>query len=299
MPFMSDGLATAVVALLAVLSLTAAAVYFWINRPQYTAHDDRPRVQPLFAGDAPSGAGGPGDPTLDSRERPDAAASWLRAAEIEATPGRMSITPLRRADRRIAEHEALERAMDEEPAASESGGPTIFSFDTGTPRTPAPSANLDAGTVPEASVIPFPARSGPLARSPAAVPHTPTKSSSAVRFAIPTDGTLQFLPGRLESLSVGGGRDVRFVRVPGESATEVTFGRSDGPLYRHVQLDDATVSRMHARMRFNAGAWGIINLSATNPVVLNGALLDTGVDQPLRDGDIMEMGEIIFRFHER
>lgn len=121
-----------------------------------------------------------------------------------------------------------------------------------------------------------------------------------VHFYRPTDGTLQFLPGRLEVLDGEASRhEIRFVKTPGD-APEVTFGRSEGAPYRHVQLRSPTVSRMHARLRFGEGRWRIENLSRTNPVVVNGELLEPDTPaRALEDGDRIEMGEAIFRFRVR
>lgn len=121
-----------------------------------------------------------------------------------------------------------------------------------------------------------------------------------VHFYRPTDGTLQFLPGRLEVLDGESSRhEIRFVKMPGDDS-EITFGRSEGAPYRHVQLRSPTVSRMHARMRFDGGRWCIENLSRTNPLVVNGDLLEPDTPaRPLDEGDRIEMGEAIFRFKAR
>jgi pSer/pThr/pTyr-binding forkhead associated (FHA) protein len=121
-----------------------------------------------------------------------------------------------------------------------------------------------------------------------------------VQSVAPAEGTLQFLPGRLEVLDGDvPGRDIRFVRTWGE-IPEVTFGRVAGPPYRHVQLRSQTVSRQHARMQYVEGRWKITNLSQTNPVVINGQPLDTAHGQRvLHDGDQIEMGDVLFRFRER
>ena len=122
----------------------------------------------------------------------------------------------------------------------------------------------------------------------------------ALRYSVPADGTLQFLPGRLE---IGSGldanREIRFVRVDGPNGIEVTFGRSEGALYRHIQLRDMTVSRAHARMHFALGTWYLQNLSQTNPVVHNGVEMPAALERPLADGDRIEMGEVLFTFRER
>ena len=118
-----------------------------------------------------------------------------------------------------------------------------------------------------------------------------------VRFSVADEGSLPPLPGRLDiDDGPDAGRQIRFVRVPGLDGTDVTFGRTGGPLYRHVQFRDKTISRQHAVMQFREGRWTLRNLSRTNPVVLNHALLDT-LDVPsLQDGDRIEMGEVTFTF---
>jgi FHA domain-containing protein len=127
------------------------------------------------------------------------------------------------------------------------------------------------------------------------------RRESVVRYAVPADGTLQFLPGRLEIVSGrDDGREIRFVRTAGPDANVVTFGRAEGAAYRHVQLSEPTVSRSHAQMRYDGKGWLLANLSQTNPVMLNGNEVDVAADPVvLRDGDRIEMGEVIFRFHER
>ena len=144
---------------------------------------------------------------------------------------------------------------------------------------------------------------------------------SSIRYWRPADGTLQFLPGRLE---IAAGRDVgqeiRFVRTAGPDGARVTFGRAEGAPYRHVQLREPTVSRAHAEMTFHQSApasngsgprgttgtpahWRLENLSSTNPVTVNGRALDSrggaGASVILADGDRIEMGEVAFIFHSR
>jgi len=114
------------------------------------------------------------------------------------------------------------------------------------------------------------------------------------------DGTLQFLPGRFEVIEGREiGQEIRFVRAAGE-ITEVTFGRQDGVPYKHVQLHEPTVSRLHAKMTLEDRDWRLTNLSATNPVSVNGKPLppDNG-SVVLRDGDRVELGEVVFRFRAK
>jgi pSer/pThr/pTyr-binding forkhead associated (FHA) protein len=142
------------------------------------------------------------------------------------------------------------------------------------------------------------------APSPVPVAHPQTGEfidGQTLRFAVPTDGTLQFLPGRLEVVAgPDAGREIRFVRLPGEPSVDITFGRTSGPAYSHVQLHARTVSRQHAVMSLLDDHWQLQNLSQTNPVVLNGRpLADQEIAPLLVDGDRIEMGEIVFVFRGR
>jgi hypothetical protein len=178
--------------------------------------------------------------------------------------------------------------------------------------TPARPWNVSALEVaPRGSARTMPAHdySAPSPTPPAysAPPPEPTTvrsptpdSTSTVRFFRPPDGTLQLLPGRLEI--VGGEndkQDIRFVRSRGQTPT-ITFGRSEGPPHQHVQLHASTVSRMHARMEYEQQRWKLVNLSVTNPVLVNGEELSAVEGtRLLEDGDRIEMGEVVFRFRER
>ena len=142
---------------------------------------------------------------------------------------------------------------------------------------------------------------------------------ASIRYWRVADGTLQFLPGRLE-IAAGrdAGHEIRFVRTAGPDGTCITFGRAEGAPYRHVQLREPTVSRTHARMALesvnggplsitpsNAGPsrWRLENLSTTNPVIVNGRPLDPEggprASVVLSEGDRIEMGEVAFVFRAR
>ena len=183
----------------------------------------------------------------------------------------------------------------ESPAASPVASPRVAGRVAAPPAASVPPAAVPPVPAPAASVPPAPG----AAVSADGVPGTMVEGHQ-LRFSVPQEGTLQFLPGRLEILSgQDAGRDIRFVRVPGPQGTEVTFGRSEGPLYRHIQLREATVSRSHARLRLLDGRWHLLNLSATNPVVHNSRQLGESEEQPLDDGDRIEMGEVVFGFRSR
>jgi hypothetical protein len=190
------------------------------------------------------------------------------------------------------------------------------------PVTSHPSAPASTPFRYEPTVEPAPPPPPPSRATPIITPHRGIAAAAAMQFApdrsperspsrdqLPdektvvfqrhTDGPLELLPGRLEVVEGDGeGRDIRFMRAWGESP-EVTFGRTRGPAHRHVQLAAPTVSRNHARMLLEGDRWKIINLSATNPVVINGEELPPENARILSEGDRIEMGEVIFRYRER
>jgi hypothetical protein len=179
--------------------------------------------------------------------------------------------------------------------------PAIRTFTT---TSPARRPQTEAAATPTASGTPPPPAVTPVVPSGSAVtshgvPGTMVEGH-LVRFSVPQEGTLQFLPGRLEiGAGLDSGREIRFVHVPGPNGMEVTFGRSEGELYRHIQLRDQTVSRSHARMRLVDGHWYLLNLSQTNPIVHNGDIVSNGNEHLLTDGDRIEMGEVLFTFRSR
>ena len=153
----------------------------------------------------------------------------------------------------------------------------------------------------EPALATAPARTNGAGQQLSGYPAARYADGQTLRFALPDDGTLQFLPGRLQVV-VGPetGREIRFVRSPNTRDTDVSFGRSEGPPHRHVQLLVPTVSRRHALMSLLDEHWSLQNLSATNPVTHNGRRLAPDEVVPLLvDGDRIEMGEIVFVYHGR
>lgn len=129
----------------------------------------------------------------------------------------------------------------------------------------------------------------------------PEPRPTTLRVHRPVDGTLQFLPGRLEVVA---GRDIgqefRFVRQPGAGPTEITIGRQDGVPYRHFQLHEPTVSRLHGKLTLEDREWRLTNLSETNPASVNGTALGAKDGSViLSDGDRIEMGEVVFVFRAK
>jgi len=207
-------------------------------------------------------------------------------------------------------------------APQPSAPPSAFEAPVTTPRgqpaerdpRPAPTIRTREGAV---STLAMPPR-GDAPVAPVDEELGEAFEGASVRYWRAADGTLQFLPGRLE-IAAGrdAGQEIRFVRTGGPDGTCITFGRAEGAPYRHVQLREPTVSRAHARMALeqstilsggaarnpNTGRWRLENLSSTNPVVVNGRTLDAkggpSASVILSDGDRIEMGEVAFVFHER
>ena len=163
---------------------------------------------------------------------------------------------------------------------------------------PAASAAPSQPTIEHASIRPAMPRS-PMS-GPPGLADLGMIDGETLRFTIPTDGTVEFIPGRLEIVAgPESGREIRFVRTSGETDVEVTFGRSEGPPNRHVQILARTVSRRHAVMSLIDEHWQLTNLSSTNPVVFNGRVLAGNEVAPLLvEGDRIEMGEVAFVFHD-
>lgn len=123
---------------------------------------------------------------------------------------------------------------------------------------------------------------------------------SALRFHRPADHSRPLLPGVLRvTEGPDAGIELRFVRLAGSDPPVITFGRSEGPPFRHVQLLEPTVSRAHARLTYQEDGWYLTNLSRTNPVLLNRVPLTDEQGTRLQDGDRIEMGALAFRYLSR
>jgi pSer/pThr/pTyr-binding forkhead associated (FHA) protein len=115
-----------------------------------------------------------------------------------------------------------------------------------------------------------------------------------------TEEALQLLPGSLEILAgADGPAAIRFFRSAALEVPEITLGRSHGAPYRHIHLWAPSVSRLHARLRFEGGRWKITNLSHTNPIRVNGLVFDApDAVCTLSDGDHIQLGEVVLLYRE-
>jgi hypothetical protein len=274
---MSSELITLLTAIGAGIVLSVGGVVWWINRNPTV--ESTGEALPLFGGTTPGER-----PPVPARAAPASPSS--RVAPAAEAPAASTVSPVPTYG---PPREAPVAAAPPRPR------PVIREFVSGV--EPAPMARAAEPSAAEPSVA-EPAPVSPVVNA-AGVPGTMVEGH-ALRFSVPADGTLQFLPGRFEIGSgLDAGRELRFVRVDGPNGTEVTFGRAEGELYRHIQLRDKTVSRAHARMYFAHGAWHLENLSQTNPVVFNGDEMPSSGSRQLRNGDRVEMGEVQFTFRER
>ena len=333
---MTESFAVVVVTILVLLGIIGAAVAWWINRPRHGEHAYPDESLALFGGESAIAHRDPatGEYASPSQEFEDAegfggppASGQTNSVSNYGKPG--AFPEHHQADKEMVERRAPERRLKVAESADDAafewsdgvlGGPAKRDVPPdrrgrGTLPSRRPSLTVDQPAEPPSAVAALgePA----LGKRPSDKPPTdkaatgPVPSFQAdpsiahgrsVRFDIPADGTLQFLPGRLEIVSGhDSGREIRFVRLPGVAVPEITFGRVEGARYRHVQLMEGTVSRLHARIRLgeSGGNWVLMNLSTTNPVAYNSRILGENEEQALKDEDRIEMGEVVFRFRER
>lgn len=79
---------------------------------------------------------------------------------------------------------------------------------------------------------------------------------------------------------------------------EFSIGRP-GRRVNAVSLDHPTVSREHARLLGREdGTYALLAEASTNPVYLRGSAVRPGTIEQLCHGDLLEVGELIFRFHQ-
>ena len=120
-----------------------------------------------------------------------------------------------------------------------------------------------------------------------------------IKLHSPPPNTIKLLPAWLEVVGGDGVvKQVRFYKLRGDR-DEFTFGRADGRPYGHIQLKPMTVSSRQARVEFSNGKVLLTNFAGpdSNPTKLNGHELNINEAIPLADKDMIEMGEVVFRFH--
>ena len=123
---------------------------------------------------------------------------------------------------------------------------------------------------------------------------------STIKMQAPPQGTLKMAPGRLRVVSGDDSvKEIRFYQIPGESEVYLTFGRAAGKPYSHIQLKPMTVSSKQAKILYKNGKFELTNYSKTNPTTINGVAIEEDKTAELKDGDKIEMGEVVFEFSEK
>gem|GEM_PF-3000241 len=130
---------------------------------------------------------------------------------------------------------------------------------------------------------------GPLRFDPeSALASNPDLEEATRLFALGQDPTGQEANGWLEVHGEDGNVQ-RFPLVPGRA---YTIGRSEES---DLRLTDARVSRRHARLVHEDGAWWIEDLQTTNGTRKNGAFIRR---ERLQHGDELSMGRVVMRYTE-
>lgn len=170
-------------------------------------------------------------------------------------------------------------------------------------RRPSPGSELSVGLASSPlAMAPVRSESELAPASKPAIPEPQGVTGSTVKIHRPPAGTLKVLPGRFEVVAGESElKEIRFYKVPTQPVPEVTFGRLAGAPYVHVQLNSPTVSGRQGKMTYQNGQWAFTNFAppTSNPTRVNGR--DLAVDESvlLREGDRVEMGEVVLTFHER
>jgi hypothetical protein len=92
--------------------------------------------------------------------------------------------------------------------------------------------------------------------------------------------------------------------IPLVEQSVTLMGRVDevSSIYPDVDLtphggEEGGVSRRHAELHNERGAWFVVDLDSTNGTFINGAELQPKVRVPLNDGDRLSLGELQIVFH--
>jgi len=79
-------------------------------------------------------------------------------------------------------------------------------------------------------------------------------------------------------------------------STDFIIGRATGA---HIQVDDRSVSKAHAKLVLSAGEVALIDLESTNRTIINNQLVAPLNPVKLKNNDQIKTGNIIFKFLER
>jgi pSer/pThr/pTyr-binding forkhead associated (FHA) protein len=116
----------------------------------------------------------------------------------------------------------------------------------------------------------------------AALPAQPATPSSAPS-ARPTSGTA-YVEGRNGAFA---GRKTML------STSPATIGRDTAST---IRIDDLTISRRHAVLNLAAGEWRLSDLASSTGTMHNGVRLAPGHEVALKDGDVLQLGNVVLVF---
>ncbi len=114
------------------------------------------------------------------------------------------------------------------------------------------------------------------------------KQSMAYKSATPMMAPAAPMPAPIAAALVGIGGPVAGQHHP--LLTETTIGRILG---NAIPVASGALSKRHARVMFTNGAFVLVDLGSTNGSCVNGKQVTS---QVLRDGDLIEIGDAVFRF---
>jgi hypothetical protein len=138
----------------------------------------------------------------------------------------------------------------------------------------------------------------------------PPNSSSVdegktIKLIRPPKDTMKLLPGKFVVMKgEDSKKEIRF-QIPKDAVTkEFTFGRQNIPdqnPYGHIQIKDETrtVSNIQAKLYCTDKGYTLINISGVNPTEVSGRELKVNESVDLKDGDLIVMGLVEFKYEAK
>lgn len=157
-------------------------------------------------------------------------------------------------------------------------------------------------TTPADHTPPFRGQStadGPVNKT---IPYKPNSSFSTVTVPISLPNTMKYIPGELIfTKGPDTGKRVKIAGLPGPNGAVTTIGRDQvtgSQQFAHIQIDPQykTVSRKQAEIIYRDGKIFLCNRADVNFTILNSKTMGVGEMRELKNGDVIRMGEIEFRF---
>ena len=110
----------------------------------------------------------------------------------------------------------------------------------------------------------------------------------------------QFSVGSDEATATGPAQPPLAIPPARERATVFVVPPTGGRLGRGsgsaLRIGERSISRRHALLGYEDGAWSLIDLESDNGTGVNGMILVPGIPQGLRSGDVVQLGDFCFVF---